>query len=84
MQIVDIHGTTHHLKIGSEIFIPNVRGRGGHGAFVLITKFNRKTFEAIERERSYNPGTEWRVHVNSTFSIVGYKNDLRVDYWVND
>ena len=54
------------LKDGDVIqFTCNGRGRGGHyNVTATVTKVNRKTVKATERERSYRPGTLWNVAVN--------------------
>lgn len=45
-------------------FLCNGKGRGGHcRVFATVTKVNKKTFKAIERERSYAPGTRWTVYI---------------------
>ena len=55
------------LKVGDRVqFTCNGRGRGGHCNVVAhVTKLNRKTFSAIEDLRSYNPGTLWRVTLDT-------------------
>jgi hypothetical protein len=82
--VKDIFNREHILNIGDEIKVHNVRGRGGHGAFIIIEKFNKKTIVGTERERSYTPGTKWSVHINSTFSIPKFENGKYVEYWIND
>lgn len=51
------------MKIGDLIeFTCNGRGRGGHyHVTAVVTKVNRKTVDATEFERSYLPGTRWRI-----------------------
>lgn len=51
------------MKIGDKIeFTCNGRGRGGHyHVTAIVTKVNRKTVDATEAERSYRPGTLWRM-----------------------
>jgi hypothetical protein len=66
------------LKVGDKIdFTCNGSGRGGHyrvGA--IVTKVNRKTVAATEAERSYRPGTLWRVAINEDTPayIYDYEN----------
>jgi hypothetical protein len=46
-------------------FSCNGRGRGGHyHVTAIVTKINRKTFLATEAERSYHPGTLWRLKLD--------------------
>jgi hypothetical protein len=45
-------------------FLCNGRGRGNHvRVFAKVTKVNRKTFKAVEWNRSYAPGTNWTVNI---------------------
>lgn len=62
------------LKSGDVVsFTGNGRGRGGHyNVTVVVDKINKATFNATEAERSYAPGTKWRVHA----SIRLYKRVL--------
>lgn len=84
MQVVSIQGKTFEITVGTEIFVP-CRGRGGHGAWVNVTKVNKKTFKAVEQKGSYIAGTEWNIHKDATYAIVergavfGWKK-----HWVND
>ena len=85
IQVQDIFGNTRTIEIGSEIFIPNIRGRGNHGAWVIVEKLNKKSFKGTERAGSYTPGTKWRVHVESCFAIVDRGPNIRGyhKYWIN-
>lgn len=69
MKVTSIHGRNFEIQVGSELFVP-CRGRGGHGAWMTVTKVNRATVKAIEDKGSYTPGTPWTVHKNSEFAIV--------------
>jgi len=53
------------LTVGDMVeFLCNGRGRGNHvRVFAKVTKVNRKTFKAIEWDRSYAPGTNWTVNI---------------------
>ena len=53
------------LREGDHVeFLCNGKGRGGHvRVFAKIAKVNRKTFKAIEWNRSYAPGTNWTVNI---------------------
>lgn len=83
---------TIQLKVGDEIYTGHVRGRGGHGAFVIIEKINAKSIVGKERERSYHPGTKWKIGVGSRIAKVTYDGSridaekglitgLRRDHW---
>lgn len=54
-----------NLREGDHVeFLCNGRGRGGHvRVFAKVTKVNRKTFKAVEWNRSYAPGTNWTVNI---------------------
>ncbi len=54
-----------NLQVGDMVeFLCNGRGRGGHvRVFAKVTKVNRKTFKALEWNRSYAPGTNWTVNI---------------------
>lgn len=86
MKITTDSGKEFDLQIGDEIFVGSVRGRGGHGAFVTIDKFNSKSIKGTERKGSYSPGTKWTIHIESAFAIVKYFDTApyRREYWVND
>lgn len=58
-------------KVGDEVeFTGNASGRGGHSTVTgKVSKVNRKTFEVIEGERSYRPGTLWSLSLKKTDSI---------------
>lgn len=51
------------LKVGDKVsFSCNGSGRGGHySVTAIVTKLNKKTFKATEAEKSYRPGTPWRI-----------------------
>lgn len=70
------------VKIGDEVFI-FVRGRGGHGAYIVVEKVNKKTFSGTERQRSYQPGRVWRIHKDCSFAFVNYVNGYMRLEWVN-
>jgi hypothetical protein len=57
---------TSTLAVGDQVeFTCNRRGRGGHyHVTAIVTKINRKTFQATEAERSYRPGTPWTIYLN--------------------
>lgn len=59
--------TDRLLQQGDRVsFTCNGRGRGGHfHVTAIIAKVNRKTVVAVEAERSYSPGTTWRVSKES-------------------
>lgn len=54
-----------NLRVGDHVeFLCNGKGRGGHvRVFAKVTKVNRKTFKAVEWNRSYAPGTNWTVNI---------------------
>jgi len=84
MNIV-LGGENHPVGVGSMIFVPCVRGRGGHGAHILVTKVNKATFKGIECQRSYVPGMLWTVHKKSVFTTLGLnEKGLRVQKWHNN
>ena len=69
------------MKVGDLIeFTCNGRGRGGHyHVTAVVTKVNRKTVDATEAERSYLPGTLWRVSLPHIIRVNrekyhGYEN----------
>ncbi len=84
MQVTSVSGKVFEINVGMEIFVP-CRGRGGHGAWIDVTKVNKKTFKGVEQKGSYIQGTQWTVHKDATYAIVlrpegeGWKK-----YWVND
>lgn len=83
MNIV-LNGHLNPVEVGSMIFVPCVRGRGGHGAHILVTKVNKKTFKGIECKRSYIPGMHWTVHKESVFTTLGEnEKGLRLQKWHN-
>ena len=68
---LEIHGEQKEITIGSQIHLGIVKGRGGHGATIEITKVNKKTYKGIEVQGSYTPGTIWTVHKESQFYTAG-------------
>lgn len=66
------------LKIGDEIYTGHVSGRGGHGAYVIVEKINRKSIKGTERTRSYSPGIKWTIGYGSEIAIVSYDGQ-RID-----
>ena len=84
MQVTSVMNKTFDITVGMEIFVP-CRNRGGHGAWVEVTKVNKKSFKAVERKGSYTPGTQWSVHKDATYAIVergpafGWHK-----HWIND
>lgn len=59
------------IRVGDEVFIGDVRGRGGHGAYIIVNKVNQRSIKGIERERSYKPGTQWSIGAGATLALVG-------------
>jgi hypothetical protein len=53
-------------EVGERIFFNcNGRGRGNHYLVTaIVTRVHRKTVEATEAEKSYSPGTRWRVAIS--------------------
>ena len=77
MQVSDV-------AVGTELFV-FCKGRGGHGAWMRVTKLNRKSFDAVETDQSYRPGQEWRVSHNAKFAVV--ERNAQVGWhrhWVNE
>lgn len=66
------------LEPGDEVFIGSVKGRGGHGAYIVIDKMNKKSIMGTERERSYTPGTKWRIGPGIEIALVGTSEDGRM------
>lgn len=66
------YGNNLTVNIGDKVgFSCNGKGRGGHyHVTVIITKFNRKTFDGVEASNSYKPGTLWRVNYNQIINTV--------------
>ena len=60
------------LRVGDKVrFTCNGRGRGGHYyVTAIVTNINRKTFDAIEADKSYHPGTLWRLRLDSEIYIL--------------
>lgn len=65
------------IEVGTEVYI-GVRGRGGHGAYIEVTKINRKSIKGIERQGSYRPGTQWTISAPCEIAINTYDGS-RVD-----
>lgn len=73
------------VKIGSELFVYVRRGRGGHGAYITVTKINRKSFVGVETDRSYSPKTPWKIHKEAKFAIVERNpGQPWMRYWFNE
>lgn len=74
------------LCVGTEIFVHcSNRARGGHGAWMTVTKLNKKTFNAVEDTGSYSPGTNWNIHLESKFAIVERPEGKGwIRHWIND
>ena len=72
---LQVNGHVMPVSVGSILFVGPFRNRGNHGAFVLITKVNNKTFKGVELKRSYTPGTKWTIHKESEFARVGKGED---------
>jgi len=51
------------MKINDKVeFTCNGSGRGGHyHVTAVVSKINRKTVDLVEADRSYRPGTRWRI-----------------------
>jgi hypothetical protein len=65
------------IKEGSVLRLIWVKGYGGHGATMKITKVNNKSFKAVEMNRSYSPGTLWTIHKNSEFLVLSGENKFK-------
>lgn len=84
MKVTSIGGKQFEITVGMEIFVP-CRNRGGHGAWVEVSKVNKVSFKAIECKGSYTPHTKWTVHKDAVYAIVerpigqGWKK-----HWIND
>lgn len=51
-------------------FLCDGRGRGGHHRVMIkVEKVNPKTIQGVEQNRSYNPGTPWRIHQETDMYI---------------
>lgn len=66
------------LEIDDKVFIGGVRGRGGHGAYMVVTKVNKKSVEAVEVKGSYKPGTPWKLYRGTELAFTTYDGS-RVD-----
>ena len=56
-------------KVGDKIYIW-CRGRGGHGAYITITKLNKKTMSGVEEDKSYCPGMKWNINKKAVFAFI--------------
>ena len=66
------------VQVGDEIyFMPN-DFRGGHGAYCIVTKVKRRTFDATEREGSYRAGKLWNIHMTTDFHYMVRQEDGRI------
>jgi len=84
MKVTSTSYKEHEIKVGSEVFV-SCRGRGGHGAWIEVTKVNKMSFKGVEMERSYKPGIKWSVHKNSTFAVVERPEGKGwIKHWIND
>lgn len=84
MQVTSINNKTFEITLGMEIFVP-CRNRGGHGAWVEVTKINKKSFKAVERQGSYKPGINWTVHKDAVYAIVERSQEFGwKQHWIND
>lgn len=63
------------VSVGDVIFVGPFRNRGNHGAFVKITKVNKKTLKGVELKQSYSEGTNWSIHKESEYAKVGLGED---------
>ena len=61
--------TLDDITVGTELFV-FCKGRGGHGAWMNVTKVNKKSFDAVETPQSYKPGMEWRISKGAKFAVV--------------
>jgi hypothetical protein len=59
------------IQVGTEIYV-GCSGRGGHGAYIVVEKVNRKSVVGTEREGSYRPGTPWRVSHDSELALIDH------------
>jgi hypothetical protein len=84
MKVTSIYGKEFEISVGTEVFVP-CRNRGGHGAWVEVTKVNKMSFKGIEQNGSYTPGTNWSVHKNAVFAVVERpKGKGWMKNWIND
>lgn len=78
-----VDGFDKEIEVGSVIFVGPFRNRGNHGAFILITKINKKSFKGVEVLQSYSPKTIWTVRKDSAYAKVGKtKEGLMNMKWV--
>ena len=67
-------------------FTCNGRGRGGHyNVTAVVTQVRAKSFDVIEAERSYRPGTNWRISFNLSDdeTVYIYRESARCDVGEN-
>lgn len=64
------------VKVGHVLHIPWV-SRYQHGATIVVTKVNRKSFKGIELHRSYQPSTLWSVRKDQVLEFVWHKEDKK-------
>lgn len=76
--------SVEQIKVGDEIYVGDVKGYGGHGAYITVTRINRRSIDGVERKGSYNQGRSWRIHKNSSFAYqwIG-KDGCRKSKWFN-
>lgn len=74
--------TYREIKVGDTLkFLCNGFGRGGHyGVTVKVLKLNPKTIKAIEQDRSYTPGTPWRLDADTEVTIIEFSDDWKSKY----
>jgi hypothetical protein len=84
MKVTSIYGKEFDITVGTEVFVP-CRNRGGHGAWVEVTKVNKMSFKGVEEKGSYTPGTNWSVHKDSVFAVVERpEGNAWMKHWIND
>lgn len=59
------------IKVGDKVFFYPPGNRGGHGAYAIVTKVKRATFDCVEDDKSYQPTKKWNVHLKSQFKLNG-------------
>ncbi len=87
IKVVSTTGKQLEIKIGTEIFLPSLRGRGGHGAYIIVEKLNRRSFAGTEGIGSYKAGMKWKIHVDCVYAVIERTNiqgNYMVNHWVND
>jgi hypothetical protein len=87
INVVSVSGKQLEIKVGTEIFLPSLRGRGGHGAYIVVDKINRRSFVGTEGKGSYKAGMEWKIHVDCVYAVIE-RTDIpgkyMINHWVND